>query len=69
MSALGQKRTSRLFDYFIRTRVQGWWNFDFEIASSAQVQDQFERGWIENGQVSWLSALENAAAVYAGLPV
>src|SRR5262245_52923543 len=63
MSAMGQKRTSRLFDHIACAGDQCCRESQSEVFCGRTVDDQFVLGRCLYGQVTRLFALENAADV------
>jgi hypothetical protein len=66
MSALGQKRTSPLFDYFVGTAKQRHWNGESHGHGGLEIDYEIELRRRLHRQVSGLLAFENAINVSGG---
>jgi hypothetical protein len=64
MSALGQKRTSRLFNQLVCTREYGWWNYEAQRFRGLEIDHQLVLGRPLHWQVGWLLALENTIDIH-----
>src|SRR5262249_7723848 len=68
MSALGQKRTSRLLDHLIGRSEQRLWNGQSERLCGLEIENQFVLGRRLHWHIGWVLTLEDAIDIPGGLP-
>ena len=69
MSALGQKRTSQLFDHLIGNVQQTKWHSEPKRFGGLEIDDQLEPGRLQDRQVGRLLAFEDSADIGADLRI
>src|SRR5215472_11593046 len=63
------RRRGASFDHLIRAREQGRWNGNTNSPCGLKIDDQFELGRLDDGQLAGFFAFQHAAGVDTSLPI